>query len=238
MPPNSGCLTTYESIIYDTLKGCQYYLGGDLLDNIEAYQEAGIERLLDDIYRVQEEEINRGDTNAIVIRVDLERALKSRCMTPRERQCLALYYFACLNMGETAKILGISIPSVHYRLKKAMPQVANHMSGELVVTSQAMRCEAPSGDTPLDHWLTDVLVNEENWFKVPEPVWDQINAMYPPELLEYKPAEVDYNWRGEATMKSIFRRREMLRSEIHPYLDNYGSKSGGDGAKQKLINVM
>lgn len=196
------------------------------------YQEAGIERLLDDIYKVMEEE-HDGDTDAIVIRLDLETALQSHCMTPRERQCIALYYFTCLNMDETAHILGISIPAVHYRVKKAIPQIAAHMAGEDVRVSQALRIADPTGDSPLDKWLRDIQYNEYDWFKVPEGVWMQLRQLFPPSNVEYRPKDVNYNWRSTRSLREVLA-KEIPRPEVFPHNDNYGSRAGENGVKQTL----
>lgn len=48
------------------------------------------------------------------LRVALERDL-----TPRQRECVELYYFQGLTMEQTGERLGISKPTVHRHIKKA-----------------------------------------------------------------------------------------------------------------------
>ncbi|UJF36571.1 sigma-70 family RNA polymerase sigma factor [Paenibacillus hexagrammi] len=216
-------------------------------DALYMYQDAGVERLLDDIYKVQEEE-HDGDTNATVIRLDLESALSSRSLTPRERHCIALYYFACLNMDETAQILGVSIPSIHYRLKKAIPQLAVNMGGEGDSSvSQAIRSPITYDKyTPLIQWLVDVQNNEPGWFRVPGAVWAELRELFPPSEVQYEPKEVEYNWRSERSLKDVVKNKEILKPEIYPRFDNRGSKASHytddngnfNGVKQSLIKVV
>lgn len=202
-------------------------------DTIHAYTEQGIDQLLQDIYRLPHEEQYRGDINATVIRLDLERALRSHALSPKQRVATALYYFCCLTLDEIGDLLNVSHQAIDYRLRNALVSISAHMRGEIVRASQVV-----NDDDIVDcfhGWLERVVYNDPYWWIVPEFVWREIQrkSKYTPETVE--DLGVPYPWLTEKQMKWV-RYKETPRPNIHRTFDNTGKKSDSGGGKQIVLN--
>jgi hypothetical protein len=206
-------------------------------DTIHAYTEQGIDQLLQDIYRLPHEEQYQGDLNATVIRLDLERALRSHALSPKQRVATALYYFCCLTLDECSEILDVSSIAVHYRLQNALTSISAHMRGENVRASQVINDDDIVDCTSnlFSGWLEQVAYNDPYWWIVPEFVWRDIQhkSKYTPETVEDLGAP--YPWLTEKQMKWL-RYKETPRPNIHRTFDNTGRKSDNGGGKQIILN--
>jgi hypothetical protein len=198
------------------------------------YTDAGIERLLEEIYRVHEEEMWQGDISATILRLDLERALASNCLTPRQRQCIALYFFGCLTQQETAQVLGISQQAVDARIQNAVEAIAAHMSGKEYRPATQIASVKPI-DGAISRWLDDVARNVGAWWNVPADVWREIHERFGLDVGEYVAPESEYTWlRPRARAWD----REFPRPEIYPRFDGFGAMKGRDGYKNRLIRAI
>jgi predicted DNA-binding protein (UPF0251 family) len=105
------------------------YKHGHRNDTTYPYTDAGIERLLADIYKLPHEESYGGNYDTVVLRVDLERALQSQALSPRQRVAIGLYYFAQLTQEECARVLGLTKQAIDDRLATAMGNLSEQMDG-------------------------------------------------------------------------------------------------------------
>lgn len=199
---------------------------------VYAYFEGGIERLLTDIYRIRQEEL-RGDLNATAIRLDLESALTSKCLTPKQREALGLYYFCCLKLREISEILDINIDSVHSRIKNGILALSEYMRGEPVTASQLSEASFDVSG-PLERWILAANMNEPNWYRVPHDVWAAINARWPVPNRGYIPPKPDVGWKTEEQLRRKWR-REFPRPEIYPRFEYVGKRKGTEGSSQRLM---
>jgi hypothetical protein len=206
-------------------------------ETIHPYTEQGVERLLKDIYKLWEEETYGGDINATIIRIDLERALQSNALTPRQRQAVALYYFAQLTQQECAKVLGIDKRNVGRRLENALRNIALHMQGENIESPQTVfDVDYVEGKGEgLEFWIDCVLYNVNNWWNMDEFVMDEVYEELNKFLGMPKRDEVsiqtssEYSCYTDKQMERKFE-NEIPRPEVHPVFDNSGyilDESGG-----------
>lgn len=66
-------------------------------------------------------EAGENPTDKIEGKIDLERALN--CLHPEMREVIILHYFQELKLREIADILGVGLPLVKYRIKRAKEQL-------------------------------------------------------------------------------------------------------------------
>lgn len=149
------------------------------------YTAPGIARLLGDIYRMSAGAEYKGDISAIILRLDLEAALKSRCLTPRQRQVVALRYFAELTQSETAAVLGVAQPTVKEYIDAALDNIAKEMNEGGVEVAQLRMVDAPAlnddmGDVSATYaWISAVYRGEAEWWRVPDAVIAELNRRFP-----------------------------------------------------------
>ena len=204
-----------------------------------AYQPQGIERLLSDVHRIEAMETYKGDLGATVLRIDLEAALRSRCLTPRQRQVVALYYFAELTQTEAAGVLGVSQQAVDARIKSVWPALSAHMSGEPTSVSQFTNAEI-EGDTPLDRWMADAAMNEGEWWRLTDEVIAELNRRFPPPDVVSEDAEdgEEYPVLSEGAMFYRGKQREVACAEIYRQYPHAGfMRSSEDGRRIRIPEV-
>lgn len=206
-------------------------------DGMYRYEELGVRRILSDVYHLWNKETFRGDIEATVIRCDLDRALKSNALTPRQRQAIALYYFAQLTQAECASLLSIKQQSLANRLSNAISNLSTHMSGIVVARAQHVK----SGDhllqsEHLNTWDTNVLNNVSDWWSINDRVIKELIGIFPIVLNE-PAADIKLTWiLTDRQMRKRNREKEMLRPEVYPIRSNYGTmRSTEDGRKIKLL---
>ncbi|MCC2383536.1 RNA polymerase sigma factor [Bacillus cereus] len=95
--------------------------------NLYGYKREGVKALLKDIYRLSESKLHKGDIDAAAILTDLNISLNNECLTPKQRQCIALYYFVNLSIKEASSILDIYPSVFNYHIKGALSRLANNM---------------------------------------------------------------------------------------------------------------
>lgn len=210
-------------------------------ETIHPYTEQGVERLLKDIYKLWDEETYGGDINATIIRIDLERALQSSALTPRQRQAVALYFFAQLTQQECAKLLGIEQSSVDRRIENACANIAMHMRGEHIKSSQYIwdvDYKMPSAH--LDWWNIDVLHNSKQWWIVPDEVLSDINDILgvPGRDGHEHQGEDGYTLLTERQMRRRYKELELPRPEIYRIHGNIGTMRSPDDGKKVRLHKM
>lgn len=73
-----------------------------------------------DLYSLRQYNLHGGNEKEIQrMKRFLEKALRAE-LTPRQRQCLVMYYFEGLSMTETGRQLGISTSAVSRHIKRAL----------------------------------------------------------------------------------------------------------------------
>jgi predicted DNA-binding protein (UPF0251 family) len=207
-------------------------------ETIHPYTEQGVERLLKDIYKLWDEETYGGDINATIIRVDLERALQSNALTPRQRQAVALYYFAQLTHQECAKLLGVEHSSVVRRIENACINIAMHMRGEHIKSSQYIwdvDYKMPSAH--LDWWNIDVLHNSKQWWIVPDEVLSDINDLLGMPELDNDEREQQSEYTCLTERQFAHRQyKEILRPTVYPVFDNSGAYVDESGGRTRVLH--
>jgi predicted DNA-binding protein (UPF0251 family) len=193
-------------------------------DTIHAYTDAGIAQLLSDVYKLANDAEYRGDTEAIVLKVDLEHALQSDALTPRQRQAVALYYFCQLTQQECAKVLGVKRQRITDRLKTAKRNIAQHMQGDDHTSSQYINSrDYMSQGIALDYWNYAILHNDNNWWVVNDTALVELNSK-----LGMPPCDNTPKMETETvrcyTDKQLERRfaNEIPRPDVYPVFDNTG----------------
>lgn len=91
------------------------------------YESKGITALLRDIYRLKGVTQFGGDIDSTVILTDLDLALNGDCLTKRQRQSIALYYFAGLKLRECSEVMVLDDSVIKYHLKGGLSRLSSHM---------------------------------------------------------------------------------------------------------------
>jgi predicted DNA-binding protein (UPF0251 family) len=197
--------------------------------------------LLSDIYKLANDAEYRGDTEAIVLRVDLERALKSMCMSPKQRQAVALYYFTQLTQEECAKVLNVTQQAIAARLDDAVHNIAMHMRGEDVSVPQYIRHDDYTNiDDEFDMWMAQVLVGYDDWWVINDNVISVLNRVLgmPKVDAEQQSGDGDreYPYYTDKQMKRKFS-REVPRPDVYPVFDNMGYRIDEKGDQIPLLHM-
>lgn len=167
----------------------------------------------------------RADIDTTCIRIDLEYALQSNALTPRQRQAVALYYFCELTQEECAVLLGVTHANVGRRLKNAVANIAAHMQGDNVYKSQYVdphRDEIVGRSGNLLMWNHCVLVNAPRWW-VSDSVYADLNRIFGIPIVEKVENDTEPNVYTTKQMERKFG-REIPRAYIYPKFDNTGRK--------------
>jgi predicted DNA-binding protein (UPF0251 family) len=208
-------------------------------DVLYPYTEAGVHRLLRDVYRLVAEAEDYGDINAVCLRVDLERALQSQALTPRQRVAIGLYYFAQLTERECARLLNVRRQPFERRLRKAIKNIALYIQGDDIKTSQEIiEYKLPEGNI-FRSWVIDMLDNRRNWWVIDDTVIKCIN-----ELLGFSSQDISHCFDTDNKQYVLLTRdklrriweNEVLCPNVHPRLDDAGYLIGKSGSKIRLPN--
>lgn len=209
-------------------------LDAEITDITGAVTAEGVHTLLTDYHRNHASETYGGDLSATIARIDLESALNSRALTPRQRQVVALYYIAELTGEQTAQIIGVSRQAVEKSLKKACESLAAEVNGEAKQAHTLhLRIDESAGLTHTARWLDDVAHNRREWWRVPGGVYRELNAKFPPDDARFTAdagcelsEDAEYPHKNEYAM-DYHARREGLRPVVWPVFDNCGTVSRG-----------
>lgn len=213
------------------------------------YTAAGIARLLGDIYRMSAGAEYKGDISAIILRLDLEAALKSRCLTPRQRQVVALRYFAELTQSETAAVIGVAQPTVKEYIDTALDNIAKEMDEGGVEAAQLFAISENAAG-PVDAWIGAVYRGEAEWWRVPDDAVAELNRRFPVkehpqrtkkldrEALDGAKTSVEYPILNDEEMRYRAEEREISRPVVYPRDPYAGRRACAEtGAKVKLAIV-
>ncbi|MBA4542022.1 sigma-70 family RNA polymerase sigma factor [Thermoactinomyces daqus] len=125
------------------------------VEDLYPYESEGIAALLDDFYRVEARAYDRADLDSYTVIADLKIALDTDCLTPRQRQCIALYYFCELSREQVAELLGVARQSVDEYLATAHERLAREMK-EGGAAKKGRRVKPLPGSRPLNRWINDI----------------------------------------------------------------------------------
>lgn len=205
------------------------------------YTDKGVDRLLKDIHKLWYEESYRGDYDATCLRVDLEYALQSNVMTPKQRQAVALYYFCELTQDECARLLKMTQQGIDERLSGAVNNIAMHMQGRIMSLNQYIRySDYTNYDEHFDMWMAQLLVGHGKWWTIDNGVLNTLNRVLgmPNRDDNVDEDSDDYPHLTNGQLRGRNRNREILREEIYPVDANVGSvKSGEDGKRIRLYRT-
>jgi predicted DNA-binding protein (UPF0251 family) len=139
-----------------------------------SYYAYGVKRVLKFFYKLSIEESYKGDYDAVLVRMAIESALNSDCLTARQRQAIGLYFFAELNLNECEQVLGIANKNVRKLLNKAFENIASHIQGQDIHRPQSANLTYSGTLKATAQWLDDVANNKHRWWIVPQNVRREI----------------------------------------------------------------
>lgn len=120
------------------------------------YKAKGIHVLMMDYGRLKDKARNTSDFDAAAILCDLEIALDKVNLTPRMRQCVALYYFVGLTEQQCASVLGISRQTVNESTSSALDRLEAFMAFGYMQKENARFNALLTQSHPFIEWLNDV----------------------------------------------------------------------------------
>jgi DNA-binding CsgD family transcriptional regulator len=94
------------------------------------YDIRGIAEVLKDYYKLESSRFYNGDVDATGILADILNEIDGDCLTARQRQCFALYYFARLKLRECAVVLGLDESVVKKHVKGGLKRLAARIDRE------------------------------------------------------------------------------------------------------------
>jgi len=148
------------------------YKKGREYDEQYSYDKDGVTALLKDVYRLNSTMFYGGDIDTAVILADLDVAMNGEVLTVRQRQTIALHYFAKLTLEECAAVLGIDARVVRYHINGALNRIAANMS-----SGQTFSKGDPTHDLyitdELDKWLNAISAG----LRIEEPSHAVFNAI-------------------------------------------------------------
>lgn len=210
-------------------------------DTIHPYTEDGINRLLKDIYKLHHEETYGGDINVTTIRIDLELALQSQCLTPKQRCAVALYYFCQLNYLQCCKLLGIAQSTLNFRLELALSNLSNHIKSSDVIGVYLLDLDEGIDeieDSNIGVWLENVTYNQNKWWHISNHINNYLVSLFgfPKDRSYHKVENKGLYILNERQMRFRNSDKEISRPDVYRTYGNFGyTKSTEDGKKIKLI---
>lgn len=131
------------------------------------YKAKGIHVLMMDYGRLKDKARNTSDFDAAAILCDLEIALDKVNLTPRMRQCVALYYFVGFTEQQCAKVLDVNQSTVNRMIESALDRLEAFMAFGYMQKENA-RTDANLTDThPFISWLNDVAGRKSRIYSKP-----------------------------------------------------------------------
>jgi predicted DNA-binding protein YlxM (UPF0122 family) len=118
------------------------------------YEAKGVLAVLKDFNRLGNAAVLSGDYDAATILADITKGLNSsEVLTPKQRQCIALYYFANLKLRECEDVLGIDESGVKRHIRSGIRRIAEFVSNRALFSK---------GDPYVDYEETDELMQWVN----------------------------------------------------------------------------
>lgn len=115
----------------------------------------GIAKVLRDYYELESRTTYGGDLDTALLLADIMRAINGDVLTERQRQVIALYYFAGLKLREIAYLLDVTPRNVRQPLQDALKRVSESQKNpKTVFKSRAV--ERFDRFVPLYKWLDDI----------------------------------------------------------------------------------
>lgn len=223
-------------------KGADIYSGFKRNDDEFPYEPVGVYRLLKDYYRLEERISPGGDYDTAVILADLKGALDSPVLTARQRQIVALLFFAELTMEDVSGILGVYVSKIHKSLTAALERLSAALKGARTPKFRTQSAPPFGSRRLLYAWLNAVGSGEAPIYNVPAAVMTDL-LMWLDENGDEKAQEALRQHReGPPNVKTIYKNPEdeylclnprQLRyrhekeervSEVFPKFDVSGAK--------------
>jgi hypothetical protein len=124
-------------------------------DDLYPYEPEGIAALLSDVYRAEARAFDRADLDSFTVITDLKLALDTDCLTPRQRQVVALYYFCELTLKQIGEILGVGARRVKKYLDASYERIAREMK-DGGASRKGRQIKPVDACRPLYRWVNDV----------------------------------------------------------------------------------
>lgn len=142
------------------------------------YEALGVKAVLRDIHRLSENRYFDGDIDATTIVIDLRMALDSRCLTPRMRQIVFLYYFVGVTLDEIADITNLTRPTALEALNNAVERVATEMEygyhSKTNARITAYLSPKTSAEEPLYKILNEIADNERKIYEINDEIVEAV----------------------------------------------------------------
>jgi hypothetical protein len=207
------------------------------------YEPAGVYRLLKEWHRLESRIESSGDYDTLVIIEDVKKALDSDILTPRQRQVVALYFFADIGMEYVGEVLGIGAPRVKKHLVLALDRLSGHMkTGGAVKHTKGREVTSYGNSRPLFRWLNQVGHALLPVYDVPEEVYADLldwlsengdeRAQEVARQLRHGPPEVEYIYENPEDVYPCLNPRQMQYREtkqipvpeVYPKFDEAGRR--------------
>lgn len=120
------------------------------------YKAKGIHVLMMDYGRLKDKARNTSDFDAAAILCDLEIALDKVNLTPRMRQCVALYYFVGLTEQQCAKVIGVSQQLINKSIAASLDRLEAFMAFGYMQKEDARMDGIIAANHPFTSWVNDV----------------------------------------------------------------------------------
>ncbi len=148
------------------------------MDDIVEYSVIGVNRLLRDIYKLQSEETYGGNYDTVILRIDLESALQSQALTPRQRIFFGLYYFAQLTQQECAQLLGIGKQRISNGIIRGLKNISKTLQGHPVTAIRiAYNGTKIDKGSHFNKWIDGAINNDKMWWNMDDNVFMDINLI-------------------------------------------------------------
>lgn len=134
------------------------------------YEAEGIACLMRDYTKLRSTQALAGDIDSVALLADLERALDRCNLTPRMRQCLALYFFAQLTEADTAAVLGIERSTVNRTVESALDRLEAFMEFGYNKALGSRIDAIIEPITKLHEWANDVANGRKHIYSNPQGV--------------------------------------------------------------------
>ena len=155
-------------------KGADIYSASKRVDDEFPYEPVGVFRLLKEIHRLDARLVPGADYDTAVIIRDLKDALDSPVLTVRQRQVVALYFFAQIGEVAAADLLNTAQPAVFRLIQDSVKRLAGALKNPRPPKYYRYKVKPFENRRPLFVWLNAVGSGAAPIYEVPREVMDDI----------------------------------------------------------------